>query len=91
MRSTRDSRSIRCGLAMTSVTSRMPSSAGRIQTGRSTASRPGTATCNPIATAVQAATCQRGSPLVRRCHAGLTAPTARTGVRKSSAQVSATR
>ena len=32
---------------------------------RSTASRPGTATCSPIATAAQAATCQRRSPLVR--------------------------
>jgi hypothetical protein len=40
----------------------MPCSAGRIHTGRSTASRPGTATCSPIATAVQAATGQRRSP-----------------------------
>ena len=69
----------------------MPCSAGRIHTGRSTASRPGTATCSPIATAVQAATCQRRSPLVRRRQAGFTAPAARTGVRKTAAQVSSTR
>jgi len=74
MRSTRDWRSIRCGLASNSARSRTAWSAGRIPTGRSTASRPGTATCSPIATAVQAATCQRRSPLVRRCQAGLTSP-----------------
>ena len=69
----------------------MACSAGTIHTGRSTPSRPGTAACSPIATAVQAATCQRRSPLVRRCQAGITSPAARCGARKNAAQVSSTR
>jgi hypothetical protein len=52
---------------------------------------PGHRGCSPIATAVQAATGQRRSPLVRRRQAGLTSPAVRCGVRKNAAQVSSTR